>query len=61
MFAPENGWLEDDSFPFGIRRIFRGYSLVLGSVYVWKETSTYKLITNRIIEVINHYNSRERG
>ena len=24
-FAPENGWLEDDVFPFGFRPIFCGY------------------------------------
>ena len=30
--APENGWLEDDSFPLGARPIFRGELLVSGSV-----------------------------
>ena len=30
--APENGWLEYDSFPFGARPIFRGKLLVLGRV-----------------------------
>ena len=30
--APENGWLEYDSFPFGARPFFRGELLVLGSV-----------------------------
>ncbi len=29
---PKNWWLEDDSFPFGIRLIFRGELLVLGRV-----------------------------
>ncbi len=31
-FAPENEWLEDGSFPFGARHIFRGELLVLGRV-----------------------------
>ena len=26
--APENGWLEEDPFPFGARSIFRGELLV---------------------------------
>ena len=30
--APENGWLEDDEFPFGARPIFRGKLLVSGRV-----------------------------
>ncbi len=33
QFAPESGWLEDDSFPFGaFRHIFRAFWLVLGRV-----------------------------
>ena len=32
--APENGWLEDDSFPFAIRPLFRCELLVSGRVFV---------------------------
>ena len=36
--APENGWLEYDSFPFGARPIFRGELLVSGSVFSWEQS-----------------------